>query len=164
MQMAQSDEEKDRALANMARAARQVGPNDRVVEVRKPLGLVLEEDERGNVYIVEILPEGNASRKKSINVGDKISFVSATFGDQIWSAKGVGLRRVQSAIKLRSGPSVKLVLETTKEGAKKMERDAANLKRKMESQESESEKRDRLLLELSDDTKTQKKKPWYGLF
>lgn len=31
-------------------------------------------------------------------------------------------------------------------------------------QESESEKRDRLLLELSDDTKTQKKKPWYGFF
>lgn len=31
-------------------------------------------------------------------------------------------------------------------------------------QESEAEKRDRLLLELSDDTKTQKKKPWYGLF
>lgn len=31
-------------------------------------------------------------------------------------------------------------------------------------QESEAEKRDRLLLELSDDTKVQKKKPWYGLF
>lgn len=162
--MAQSEEEKDRALANMARAARQVGPNDRVVELRKPLGLVLEEDERGNVYIVEILDGGNASRKKTINVGDKISFVSATFGDQIWSAKGVGLSRVQSAIKLRSGPFVKLVLETSKEGAKKMQRDAANLKKKMESQESEAEKRDRLLLELSDDTKTQKKKPWYGLF
>lgn len=32
------------------------------------MGLVLEEDERGNVYIVEIVPGGNASRKKSINV------------------------------------------------------------------------------------------------
>lgn len=31
-------------------------------------------------------------------------------------------------------------------------------------QESEEEKRDRLLRELSDDTKVQKKKPWYGLF
>lgn len=34
----------------------------------QPMGLVLEEDERGNVYIVEIVPGGNASRKKSINV------------------------------------------------------------------------------------------------
>lgn len=32
------------------------------------------------------------------------------------------------------------------------------------SQESEEEKRKRLLGELSDDTQTQKKKPWYGLF
>lgn len=32
------------------------------------MGLVLEEDERGNVYIVEVLPGGNASRKKTVNV------------------------------------------------------------------------------------------------
>lgn len=29
---------------------------------------MLEEDERGNVYIVDIVPGGNASRKKTINV------------------------------------------------------------------------------------------------
>lgn len=35
----------------------------------QPLGLKLEEDERGNVYIVDIIPGGNASRKSSqINV------------------------------------------------------------------------------------------------
>ncbi|CAN0364571.1 unnamed protein product, partial [Ectocarpus sp. 13 AM-2016] len=83
------------------------------------MGLVLEEDERGNVYIVEIVPGGNASRKKQINVGDKITFVSATFGEEIWSAQGVGLSRVQSAIRIRSGPTVKLVLETSKEAEKK---------------------------------------------
>lgn len=32
------------------------------------------------------------------------------------------------------------------------------------NQESEEDKKDRLLRELSEDTKTQKKKPWYGLF
>lgn len=36
--------------------------------IHQPMGLVLEEDERGNVYIVEIVPGGNASRKKMINV------------------------------------------------------------------------------------------------
>lgn len=45
------------------------------------MGLVLEEDERGNVYIVEIVPGGNASRKKTINVSQaslsgRISLVS----------------------------------------------------------------------------------------
>lgn len=35
MRMAQTNEEKERALTNMARAARKVGPNDRVVELRK---------------------------------------------------------------------------------------------------------------------------------
>lgn len=47
------------------------------------------------------LPAGRRTFFLSIlQVGDKISFVSATFGDQIWSAKGVGLSRVQSAIKV----------------------------------------------------------------
>ncbi|CAN0352872.1 unnamed protein product [Ascophyllum nodosum] len=159
-----SKEQDERALANMARAARKVGPNDRVVELRKPIGLVLEEDEQGNVYIVEILPGSNASRNKQVNVGDKIAFVSATFGEEIWSAKGVGLNRVRSAIKLRQGPIVKLVLETTKEGQQKMERDAAKLKKQQDAKEDEEVKRNRLLEELDEDTKTQKKKPWYGLF
>lgn len=35
MQMAVMDEDSERALANMARAARKIGPNDRVVELRK---------------------------------------------------------------------------------------------------------------------------------
>lgn len=159
-----SDEESERALTNMARAARKVGPNDRVVELRKPMGLVLEEDERGNVYVVEIYPGSNAARTKNISVGDKIAFVSATFGDEVWSAKGVGLSRVRSAIKLRQGPLVKLVLETTKEGEKKRQRDADKLRKQQEEKESTEDKRNRLLSELQDDTKKQKKKGWYGLF
>lgn len=35
LSMAKKDEEVDRQLSNMARAARKVGPNDRVVELRK---------------------------------------------------------------------------------------------------------------------------------
>jgi hypothetical protein len=34
------------ALTSAARAARKAGPNDRVVEIKKPLGLVLEENEK----------------------------------------------------------------------------------------------------------------------
>jgi hypothetical protein len=39
----QADED---ALTSAARAARKAGPNDRVVEIKKPLGLVLEENEK----------------------------------------------------------------------------------------------------------------------
>ncbi|CAM9525686.1 unnamed protein product, partial [Choristocarpus tenellus] len=131
--MAKEDELDERALANVARAARKVGPNDRVVEIQKPMGLVLEEDERGNVYIVEILSGSNASKNKKINVGDLVSFVSATFGDEVWSAKGVGLGRVQSAIRLRQGNKVKLVLESTKESLVSQRKAQANLLRKKET-------------------------------
>lgn len=41
-----------------------------------------------------------AARGPLDQVGDMISFVSATFGEEVWSAKGVGLSRVQSAIKV----------------------------------------------------------------
>lgn len=35
---------------------------DLVVELQKPLGIVLEEDEKGNVYVKELSPAGNAAR------------------------------------------------------------------------------------------------------
>lgn len=49
-------------LKNKFRAARKPGPNDRVVELNKPLGIVLEEDEKGNVYVKDLTPGGNAAR------------------------------------------------------------------------------------------------------
>lgn len=49
-------------LKNKFRAARKPGPNDRVIELNKPLGIVLEEDEKGNVYVKDLTPGGNAAR------------------------------------------------------------------------------------------------------
>jgi S1-C subfamily serine protease len=43
------------------RDARQAANGDRVVEIRKPLGLVLEEDNKGDVFIAEIVPGSNAA-------------------------------------------------------------------------------------------------------
>ena len=50
---------------NKNRAARKPGPLDRVVELQKPLGIVLEEDEKGNVYVKELSPAGNAARVRN---------------------------------------------------------------------------------------------------
>jgi hypothetical protein len=121
----------DAPLRNMMRSARKPGPNDRVVEVNKPLGLVLEEDERGNVYVKQVQRGGNAARVSEtghtqvswlylrtpplqlglrtcpfppqsgkIEEGDLISMISATFGDEMWSARGAGLGMIMQAIKV----------------------------------------------------------------
>lgn len=94
------------------RSKRNVSATDRAVVIEKPLGLILEESQDGMVFIAEIDPEGNASEAEGIEVGDIVVAVSATFGDEVWSTRGVGLDRVMKSIKVRSGPRVTLVLET----------------------------------------------------
>jgi hypothetical protein len=56
----------------------------------------------------------------------QISFISATFGDDLWSVKGAGLARVQSAVKVRQGNSVTLVLESTNESKAKIAKAVSN--------------------------------------
>ena len=80
-------------------------------ELKRPLGVVLEEDEKGNVYVETVAPLGNAARTGVVKKGDIVVMCSATFGDQLWSTRGCGLPRVLSAIKVRAGPTVTLVLE-----------------------------------------------------
>lgn len=54
----------------------------------------LEEDENGNVYVKSIEKNGRADKSGMVFVGDIVAMVSATFGDDMWSARGVGLDRV----------------------------------------------------------------------
>jgi len=68
------------------------------------------------VFIAKIDPAGNAALSGfDIRVGDIITAVSATFGDEVWSTRGVGLDRVLKSIKIRSGDFVTLVLEAIDE-------------------------------------------------
>lgn len=57
LSMANDDE-----LMRFSRASRSAGVDDRVVELKRPLGLVLNEDDNGNVYVERIAPRGNAAR------------------------------------------------------------------------------------------------------
>ena len=89
---------------------------------------------------------------------------SATFGDQMWSTRGVGLTRVLAAIRVRAGPTVSLVFESTKQrqlkGAEiKKQADAAR-----EARERAQIKRDKLLQELEKDEERLKKGKFLGLF
>jgi hypothetical protein len=94
------------------RAKRIVTNEDRYAILQKPLGIILEEGDDGMVFIAKIDPAGNAAQSGfDIRVGDIITAVSATFGDEVWSTRGVGLDRVLKSIKIRSGDFVTLVLE-----------------------------------------------------
>ncbi|CDF37425.1 unnamed protein product [Chondrus crispus] len=94
------------------RAKRMVDSSDRSVTVQKPLGLVLEEGQDGMVFVAEMDPEGNAADSGEINEGDILVAVSATFGEEVWSTRGVGLDRVMKSIRIRAGDFVTLVVES----------------------------------------------------
>ena len=52
----------DDDLLRFSRSARQAGSDDNVVELPRPLGLVLNQDDDGNVYVETVAPRGNAAR------------------------------------------------------------------------------------------------------
>jgi hypothetical protein len=58
LSMAKQDED----LLRFARQSRSAGSDDNVVELMRPLGLVLNQDENGNVYVETVAPKGNAAR------------------------------------------------------------------------------------------------------
>jgi len=102
----------DEAFRRFDRASRSADANDNVVELLRPLGLVLDQYDNGDVYVKQIAPKGNAARTGKVKEGDIVTMCSATFGDQMWSTRGVGLSRVLAAIRVRSGPTVRLVFES----------------------------------------------------
>ena len=55
-------------LLRSARSARSAGVDDRVVELKRPLGLVLDEDENGNVVVETVAPRGNAARTGLVRI------------------------------------------------------------------------------------------------
>jgi len=147
-----------------AKAARQAGPNDRVVELRRPLGIVLNEDDSGNVYVETVAARGNAARTGLVNEGDIVTMCSATFGDQLWSCRGAGLTRILAAIRVRAGPTVTLVLENTNEKTNKVKNTAKAIKAAEDARRKAQEKKDKLLSELEKDEERLKKGKFLGLF
>mmetsp|Transcript_19873 Transcript_19873/g.67316 ORF Transcript_19873/g.67316 Transcript_19873/m.67316 type:complete len:200 (-) Transcript_19873:201-800(-) len=154
----------DFAKAN--RAARGASAGDRVVELNMPLGLDLEEDESGNVYVAKVRPGSNAAKSGAVFKGDIIAMCSATFGDEMWNTRGVGLARVTSTIQIRAGGDIKLVLEGTAEAEKKRARalDAAAAKRAKEQAAKDARKSDLEAQLKADDEELKKKRGPFGLW
>lgn len=53
---------------NIFRSARQASAEDRVVELKRPLGIVLDEDDNGNVFVDTVAPRGNAARTNMVSM------------------------------------------------------------------------------------------------
>jgi hypothetical protein len=56
------DDASEADLLRFARQSRSASSDDNVVELMRPLGLVLNQDDKGNVYVETVAPKGNAAR------------------------------------------------------------------------------------------------------
>lgn len=151
-------------IRRFEKAARYAGAGENFVELKRPLGLVLDQDDNGNVFVQTVAPKGNAARAGTIKEGDIVTMCSATFGDQMWSTRGVGLTRVLAAIRVRSGPTVSLVFESPTQRKMKGAEVARQAAAARDARERAQAKRDELLKELEADEKRIKKGKFWGLF
>mmetsp|Transcript_21562 Transcript_21562/g.37014 ORF Transcript_21562/g.37014 Transcript_21562/m.37014 type:complete len:182 (-) Transcript_21562:673-1218(-) len=94
-----AEEEKEKSAAFGTKLVR--------VELRKPLGLLLEEADNKNVFVAEVTPGGNADQTGLVKSGDVIAKVSAVFvldasrgltETKLVDVKGAGLDVVTKAI------------------------------------------------------------------
>ena len=93
-----------------------------------------------------------------------MTMCSATFGDDMWSTRGVGLTRVLAAIRVRAGPTVKLVFESPNQYKKKAALSTKQQKAMEDARKAAQAKKDRLLEELEQDEKKINKGKFLGLF
>jgi hypothetical protein len=56
----------DDDLLRWARSSRSAGADDNVVELMRPIGVVLAEDDNGNVFVETVAPNGNAARSGKV--------------------------------------------------------------------------------------------------
>lgn len=59
----------DEDLLRWARTSRSAAAGDNLVELVRPIGVILAEDDKGNVFVETLAPQGNAARSgKVINI------------------------------------------------------------------------------------------------
>ena len=151
---------------------RNAPPGSRVVAFRKEnaatqglqLGLKFRESFGKSVYIDAILPGSQAARLEQqgkLQKGDEIVMVSATFGDEMWSSRGIGKQRLEKSIAVRQGQTIKFVVEASDDNSKAKKKALAEKLAKEQAMTS------RLQVELAKEVDAAKSKPkgkLFGLF
>merc|ERR1712134_217910 len=89
-----------------------------------------------------------------IKEGDEITMVSATFGDEMWSARGVGKYRLEKSIAVRQGMTISFVVENRSDSDKK------RLAQLDKEAEKERARVSRLQQQLQNEVDQEKKKGW----
>lgn len=154
-----SDESKTRRDALSLRDA---PAGSRKIQFRKPnqatkglqLGLKFKESFGKAVTIDKIIPGTEAARLKAngqISEGDEITMVSATFGDEMWSARGIGKYRLEKSIAVRQGMTISFVFEGSSD--KKKASMAAMKKQRSEEEKKMTRLQKQLQKEVDDDKK-----------
>ena len=149
-----------------ALSLRDAPAGSRKVQFRKPpsatdgltLGLKFRESFGKAVYIDKILPNTEAARLEregKLKIGDEITMVSATFGNEMWSARGIGKYRLEKSIAVRQGMTISFVLENSDDNNKKARKAAA------EKAQKEAARISRLQKQLSDEVDAEKKKGFF---
>lgn len=144
---------------------RDARPGDRKVTFRKPnaatqgimLGLKFREGFGKAVFIDKIVPGTEAARLKQqgkIKEGDEVTMVSATFGDEMWSARRVGKMRLEKSIAVRQGATISFVFESGGDNKKRAQTDAAAKK--------ERDRMTRMQKQLQAEVDSEKKKGWFN--
>lgn len=131
-------------------SARSAQAGDRKVTFRKQnaattgltLGMVFRETFSKAVIIDKIVPgtQADALKKQGkLREGDEITMVSATFGTEMWSARGIGKMRLEKSLAVRQGGTVDLVVTNPSEGSKKLAKEAEAERKKMNRLQAELE-------------------------
>ncbi len=70
------------------------------LSLKKPLGLVLEANTAGEIYVVDVVPEGSAAKDGRIEVGDQLISTSAIVYTSEDDYGGVAVKTGQKMVRL----------------------------------------------------------------
>eukprot|EP00931_Biecheleriopsis_adriatica_P010484 TRINITY_DN111557_c1_g1_i1.p1 TRINITY_DN111557_c1_g1~~TRINITY_DN111557_c1_g1_i1.p1 ORF type:complete len:226 (-),score=81.30 TRINITY_DN111557_c1_g1_i1:85-762(-) len=135
----------------------------RVVEVSMPLGIDFEEKGGGDIYIKAVEKSSDAWAQ-GVRPGAQLVSVSATFGDEMWNTRNVGLTQFSTVINSRFGSTMKLALQKEDQNVISAFMEAFTSKKEAETEEQAAAKQASLEAEFERTEKDLEKKEMWNPF
>merc|ERR1711907_621151 len=123
------------------------------------MGMKFRESFSKAVIVDKIIPNTEADKYKKagkLKEGDEIVMVSATFGNEMWSARGIGKMRLEKSIAVRQGMTISFVVESPDDKTKKNKLFAKN------EADKQAARMTRLQKQLAEEVEAEKKKGWFS--
>eukprot|EP00930_Biecheleria_cincta_P074168 TRINITY_DN61373_c0_g1_i1.p2 TRINITY_DN61373_c0_g1~~TRINITY_DN61373_c0_g1_i1.p2 ORF type:complete len:252 (+),score=57.46 TRINITY_DN61373_c0_g1_i1:71-757(+) len=109
-----SNDEEDSAPAQSTGGRVDEKTGSRVVEVQMPLAVEFEERQGGDIFIKTVAEDSDAWAQ-GVRPDTQLVEVSATFGDEMWNTRGVGMKQFTTVVNSRFGGTIKLALKSGEE-------------------------------------------------